>query len=283
MKLYEVIKVLSDLQILSEGGAALKGTESITQKEANEAMHGLIHKIANELGIPATDIARIGSAGKKERPEALSGDIDLAVKANPVEINAAISNLAHDKKLYRAMPGLNVFAFAHKLSNGKLVQVDLMPTDNLEYAQWSLAAHDHDLKAGLKGAHRNELFFAIAKNANLIKRDEQGETVELDRYFYDLTRGLMRGTQSRKTDKKLLKNFRTINKDLISNDPHEISEILFGRGTSPNKVATFEGALDAILSSRFPYGPARRDILEMAAEGLRKKGLKVPPSLDARL
>ena len=81
--------------------------------------------------------------------------------------------------------------------------------------------------------------------------------------------------------KQLLKSYHTVEKNLVSDDPDEVCKLLFNR--SAKRCSTFDGVLDAILDAKFPYADVRKDILAMAAEGLRKKGLKVPSSLDGRV
>lgn len=267
--------------LLLEGGAALKDVESITQAEAKAAIPELIKKIAAELHVDKSLVKAIGSAGNKPDAKSLSGDIDIAVQIKPNEVDAVLPRLASDGKSYRAMVGINVFSFAYNIGK-KRVQVDLIPVSNVEFARWSYMAHETDLAQGLKGAHRNELFFAVAKNADRDDRDldEDDETDEIERYFYDLSHGLMRGTQSRTSPKgKLLKSFRTVEKNKLTDEPAEVTAKLFGDHVKPSDVGTFEGTLKAILSPKFPHANVRDEIIKMATRGMEKKGLSVPSSM----
>jgi hypothetical protein len=161
MKIHEILVE----SILLEGGAALKNVVGITQEEAKKAIPDLLKKIAHELHIDKSLVKVIGSAGRKPA-DAVSGDIDIAVQAKVSEVDAVLSRLAKDKNC-RAMPGINVYSFAYPVGK-KLVQVDLIPVANIEFAVWSYMAPEADLKQGLKGAHRNELFFAVTRHADLV-------------------------------------------------------------------------------------------------------------------
>lgn len=267
------------LETLFEGGAALK-TSPVTQEEALKLLPEVIKQVASALGIPKTAIKQIGSAGKKPNPTDTSGDIDLAVKAEAEDVEKALKELAYDGKTFKAMKGINVYSFAYDLGEKK-VQIDLMPVSNPRYAEWASQANELDLKDGLKGSHRNELFFAIAKHVSptIIKRDEDNNPLVVKRFFYDLQKGLMTGVQSRQGKKKSSKNFKTVEKSVVSDDPLKVTQTLFGDHVTPEQVSTFKGALAAINSPKFPYKKDRESIIDMAKTGMNKKGLKVPSYL----
>jgi len=262
--------------LLLEGGMALKGCTKISQVEARHLIPDLIKKIAAKLEIPASKIKNAGSAGKKPHDQDISGDIDLAVEAPRNKVEQALADLAYDD--HRAMPAINVYSFNTKHLD-KLIQVDLIPVDDLKYAEWSYLAHNNDLKMGLKGAHRNELFFAVAKHANrhVLDTDKDGEPVEVERYFYDLSKGLMTGKATRKGKRGTTKTWTTTDKHVLTKDPEKIARILFG--STAEKCSTFKGTLAAIRDDKFPYPDLRDKMLDTAREGIRNKGLRVPQEL----
>ena len=264
--------------LLLEGGNALKASP-ISQAELGRVKETLLHAITRALDIPFEKARLIGSAGNKPNPTDLSGDIDVAVEVDPAKAEAAIKELAGDRPS-RPMAGINVYSFGYDVG-GKVVQVDLMPVDSIRYAVWSMQAHPIDLKHGLKGAHRNELMFAIARHAgyDVKKKDESGEPIEVERYFYDLGRGLFRGTQSRVGKRKLKKSLSTTDRKLLTNDPSKITKLLFGDSVTKSQVSTFQGALDAIMADGFPHKDQRDAILKQAADGIKKKGLMMPETL----
>lgn len=263
-------------ELLTEGGAALK-TSPITQTEAKEHLPKIINQVATTLGIKKIHVQQLGSAGKKPNPDDESGDVDLAVKAEAADVEKALPQLACDGTTFKAMKGINVYSFAYQVGEKK-VQVDLMPVSSPTYAAWASQANEEDLKDGLKGSHRNELFFACAKHVDpqVEKSDDNGQPLVIKRYFYDLQRGLMIGTQSREGKKKSSKNFKTVDKKVITDDPVEVAKFFFGDKATPDQVATFKGTLAAINSPKFPHKKNREAIIQMAKDGMKKKGLLVP-------
>lgn len=264
---------------LLEGGAALK-TSPITQAEARKVLPEVIKQVSSALGLTKLNVRQLGSAGKKPNDDDESGDIDLAVKAEAADVEKKLPELAYDGKTYRVMKGINVYSFAYDLG-GKKVQVDLMPVSNVRYAEWASQANEADLKDGLKGSHRNELFFAIAKHVDpqVIKHDTDKSPLIIKRYFYDLQKGLMLGTQSREGKKKSAKGFKTVEKKVLTDDPIKVTQFLFGDSFTPDDVSSFKGTLAAIESPKFAHKAARKKIIDMAKIGMKNKGLKVPKYL----
>lgn len=265
-------------QPILEGGQAIKNSVKISQAEVREVLPDLLEKIANALQLQKSKVKLIGSAGKKPDDSDLSGDLDVAVECDPETVKSALSELAGDNQS-REMQGINVYSFGYSIKN-KVVQVDLMPVENIKFAEWSYQANSADLEQGLKGAQRNELFFAVAKfmPQEIMSSDADGP-IEYKRFFYDLSKGLMEGIKTRKGKKKLSKNFSTVEKKIISNDPAKIAKMMFGKYADPEMLSTFEGTLSAIQHADFQYHEHVREILDLAREGIKKKGLKIPDSI----
>jgi hypothetical protein len=278
MKLLEICTPQTSL--LFEGGKALKGVSKITQAEVRQVIPDLLKKIQTALKLPKSKVKLIGSAGKKPQDTDLSGDLDVAVECDPATVEDALKELAGELDS-RVMKGIGVYSFATTVGE-KLVQVDLMPVDNIKFAEWSYQANPADLKQGFKGAQRNELFFAIAKHMpqEVTKRDDQGEPIELNRYFYDLAKGLMKGTRSRvNKNGNVVKNFSTVEKHVVTNNPAEVVRQMFGDHVSPEETSTFKGSLKAIKSPSFIHQKKKADVLNQAKTGIKLKNLKVPEYL----
>lgn len=277
MKLLEIVQ--SPLPLL-EGGKALKGVSKITQAEVRQFTPGLLKDIQSTLGLSPSKVKLIGSAGKKTQDSDLSGDIDVAVECTPDVVDEHLKQLTGNHAS-RTMKGIGVYSFAIDIGE-KLVQVDLMPVDNIKFAEWSYQANPKDIEQGLKGAQRNELFFAVAKYMpqTIVKRDDHDEPLEVKRYFYDLARGLMTGTRTRvKENGKVGKNFATKDKKVLSSDPHKICQLMFGKHVTPEQASTFDGTLKAIKSPKFLHAEKYEDILKQTHVGIKNKNLKVPASL----
>lgn len=270
---------LAEATIL-EGGAAIKGSHPLTQAEAREISMHAIRDLKAILGVESNQIATVGSAGLKA-PDQLSGDIDIAVMADITAVKAAVERLALDGR-FRHMPGLNVFSYA-KLHGSKVAQIDVIPTTNIKLAKWAYHNDPADLKLGLKGSHRNELLFAIAKFAEYVStaKGPDGEDSARERLVFDLSQGLYRFTQDRAGKRGLTKSFATRDKKLITSDPDKICARLFGEGVSAKQVLTFKDALKLMLSSSFKHKSKLKQIIDRAITGLEQKKLVVPHELRA--
>lgn len=261
---------------LFEGGNAIKGVSRISKEEVINSKSDLIKFIRNTLKITINKIKMIGSAGKKDT----SGDIDIAVQCDSKCIEDHIQDLAGNNQ-YRIMNGIGVFSFAYSI-NDKLVQIDLMPVNNINFAEWSFQANQEDLEDGLKGAQRNELFFAVAKYMpiKILKSDSNNTPIDTQRYFYDLSKGLMTGVRTRiSLNGKIGKSLRTIDKKVISDDPEKIVKLMFGDYVTPKDLSSFDGTLQAIKSSKFKYKDRVDDILKLTIDGIKNKKLKIPKSI----
>lgn len=268
---------LSEALIL-EGGSAIKGSHPLTQAEAREISMHAIRDLKALLKLESTQIAVVGSAGLKA-PDQLSGDIDIAVVADVAAVKRAVEQLALDGR-FKHMPGLNVFSYA-KLHGNKVAQVDVIPTTSIKLAKWAYHNDPADLKLGLKGSHRNELLFAIAKYAEYVStaKDQDGKDSARIRLVFDLSRGLYRFTQDRAGKRGLKKSFSTVTKQLVTSDPDEICARLFGDGVTAKQVLTFDDALKLMLSSSFKHKGKLKEIIERAITGLEQKKLVVPHEL----
>jgi len=272
-------------ELLVEGGQALKGVSKITQAEVKGILKDLLRLISESLKIKLNDIRVIGSAGKKPLLTDLSGDIDIAVQCDPEIIKQNLNNLAKAGQ-FKEMPGINVYSFAYELPSGKLVQVDLMPVQNVKFAEWSFQANPHDLELGLKGAQRNELFFAIAKfmPSEILEKTPDGKPLKVKRYFYDLNQGLMQGTKSYKGKKgNSVKTGRTIEKVVITNDPVKVAQAMFGKNVKPHQVSNFNDTLTVITGDDFLFKSQLSVILNQAQKGIQAKGLKMPSTLTVKI
>ena len=68
----------------------------------------------------------------------------------------------------------------------------------------------------------------------------------------------------------------TLKKEPVSDDPDEIIQIPFGEGYKASDFLTFEVLYDFVMSDKFPYKASRKEILQSAAEAMRKNGAPIP-------
>ena len=292
-------------QFLLEGGAAIKSSSRINQLNVQATLDKIYDTVVVNLGLSKNDISILGSTGKKDpakngEQDGSSGDIDLAVsipalmKINSITEDQCFDFIANKVKHFtevKPMKSINVISIAFpiqsvdKLQDGKFVQLDIMPVANLKYSKWSYYSPAFN-ESPLKGAYRNELIYAIAKYMDFktLKKQslENGEDVPVtwERMFYDLSKGLMKGVQSKEgKNGNVIRSAKTVEKQLHTNDVDTVVKMLFGDRVKPKDVLTFEQALAAINSDSFPYMSKRKDILKMATQGILNKGLTVPDSL----
>jgi hypothetical protein len=255
-------------QLLLEGGVALKA-DPIKQARARKLIPKIIDLVADKLNISKAELKAVGSAGHKPSDE-LSGDIDIVVtKVQPKQLEDAIMEL--NPKRHRVMAGINVYSFGYE-DGAKTYQVDLMPIADPSLA-WMYLAVDEDLKQGLKSAHRNELLFALA---HYVDSDEPTEGTR-ERYILSLSNGLFRAKQTKSPKSK---SYATKSRELVTADASEIVKLLLGK-VKLAQVASFDKMLAFILSSKFEHPEVRDQVLKLAVEGMKTKGLKIPAKLAA--
>ena len=255
--------------------------------------------VARLTNIPFEDLHPVGSTGKAET----SGDIDVAVDQNryvPFKIHDRLSKqLGSEYAVYNRGTRIGSYAIPIRGDDQQRVQVDLMFTDNVDWAKFSyFSAGD---RSKYKGAVRAILLAAVAASL-----DEKG----VDTFHYvddelivrvgrgiDLGTGMKRLFQMRPHKKygegyvKGLKNVSAEDikqmypdlefdgNDLVINDPSEVVQVLFGEGTRPSNVDTVEEILNLI--SRFPANKQKKilDIAKIRARQLAAKGIELPEEI----
>jgi hypothetical protein len=229
--------------LLREGGHAFSDVEPIELKTLKAEWERL-QEYLRSFG--ASDIEPIGTTFKKP----VMGDIDIACShpEGREGVHAMAVSLLGAENV-RRISG-NIVSFAWPLQNGRKVQVDLM-IGNTNLLKWSrFGPHPTKGNIGhsvLKGSVRSLLFRSVLRAVS--GREFPGQQGELDRvrYSFDLDNGLFKKLETRRgaVDKKTgvqrpLKTWKTVSKELISDDPDEIVSILFGEGPKAVDVLTFE-------------------------------------------
>jgi len=288
---------------INEGGNAVKDSRigRINQENVEGTMNDIYKKVLPLLNITKKDTGNLGSTGKK-LPGGSSGDVDLAIDIHAVlRNNKNIKNVddLFDKLVsiakslhmeYKDMRQMGLVSIGFPIHNtdgkqeGKLVQLDFMPTENLEYSKWAYYS-PAEWESKWKGLYRNEVFYAIAKymSFKVLKKamDKEGKEVpvEWERNFFDLSKGLLKGTQTRMGKKGPVKTVKTISKEMVSMDAQEIVTMLFGPNYKPSDILTWEDIMKAIKSPKFIYKKNLPKIIKMVQDGISKKGYPVPEDL----
>jgi len=269
------------------GGYATK--EAGTTPVSISKIPNVIETVSHFSSVPVVDLHPLGSTGKAP----WSNDIDLAVDLNtyhPDMVKESMSFAGPYILEFKDMPGLGVQSYAIDI-DGQAVQVDLMFTDNIEWANfayWSPAASDSDYK----GAVRTMLLMGVAAQVNQegvdyfgynwVDRNNPILTVRIGRTF-DLNKGLRRIYQyrpERKDGSGYLKTLKTstlndikekfpltrdvIDDDIVINDPRTALALMFGCPTDPCEVEDAESVI-RLIHRRFDSADQEK-IFKKAAE-----------------
>jgi len=289
--------------LLKEGGQAVESAVRLNGENYKPTMDDIKERLFPALNLSEDDYSPIGSSGKKKENETY-GDIDIAVSIPAILDNEDIdtidevydyleSKVSQFSDDYNKMKGLGIVSVAWPIQGpsqeGQNVQVDLMPTDSLEWSKFAYFSPEH-YESKYKGAYRNMLIAAVAKYANMktlkTAYNKEGEEVpvEWERLMYKMDKGLTKAVQNIIGKKgNIVKTKKKMSEIIYSKDPEVVAKVLFGNNVKPNDLRSYENILRLINSNDFIYKDKRDEILQHAAEGLQKAGLAVPEELEGYL
>jgi len=283
------------------GGNAVKDPRisRINQDNVEATMNDIYSKVLPLLKITKKDVGSLGSTGKK-LPGGSSGDVDLAVDIHAVlrnnknindvdELFDKLVDIAKTLKMgYKDMRQMGLVSIGFPIHNtdgkqeGKLVQLDFMPTESLEYSKWAYYS-PAEWESKWKGLYANEIMFFLAKHIGFkpIKTTQNGEPIEYERYFFDLSKGLLKGIQSKQGKRGILKNAKTLSKNFVSNDPKDIIKLLIGPKVDFQRIRRFETLLKVLENDKLNiHSNIRHKVYKDAIAGIKKKGYPVPDQLQ---
>jgi hypothetical protein len=285
--------------LVNEGGNAFHNTTAIPQSNIPNTLKDLQVEVLDKIGLTqrGNDWELLGSAMKKEDH---SGDIDVAINVLslfekfPDELNSLdqvfdflqkkLSDLKYDTK---AMKGFNIFSIAFPINGLKdqYVQIDLMPTDNMDLIKWSYwSPKSTESRFKKMGLYRNILMSAIATEINrkVLSNFPDGDVKEMEKFAMSLEKGLIKKVDSWEGKKGKLTNPRDIKelKSVISNVPEEIVKILLGPTATIEDTNSFESIYNKIMSKDFPYKDKINDIKAKAKDSYENLKLPVPEELS---
>lgn len=245
----------------------------------------------------------IGSTGKKE----ISNDIDVAVDMNEYPFEDTCEALkrfyGEDNCFINKGAKIGSFAVPANTQAGileKLIQIDLMFVNNIEWAKFIYYSPSPS-ESRYKGAIRTILLSAVASNHGEMGKDmfvfTDGILVGAVRRCIDFSLGLKRKIEVRRTKKDgtLLKTmkpatleefrekFPYARTELVDDvktidDPNVVVKTLFGPGTNVADINTAEKIIEIIN-----HWEARDKIYERAAQRL-KRGVEkigpIPPEIE---
>lgn len=293
--------LFSDYMIIVEGGNAIKSSTRIHQENVADTVEDIYKKLLPLLKLKKDDTSMLGSTGKK-KPGGSSGDIDLALsiqslmKNNDLETTKDIYDylvkqthtITHELKDMRQMGLISIawpIANTDGTQDGEFVQLDLMVVDSIDWATWAYYS-PAEWESPWKGLYANEFLFFIAKYAGFkpLKTTVDGKAIEYERYFFDLGKGLLKGIQSYEGKNGLVKNPKTLSKEVVSDDKTLVTKLLFGEDIDPMEIRSYEGIMKVVNDSkRFKFYKNRKEIFKEVASGILKKGYPIPEDLEKLL
>ena len=293
---------------LMEGGNAIKTSTRINQLNVAKTLETVYAELLPKLNIKKSDTAVLGSTGKKDpskngKPDGSSGDIDLGISApalmkannlkNKDEVFEFLEGIAKTCKGHLNLKSLDVMSVGWPIVNedglqeDKIVQLDLVIVEDLKFASWAYYSAAWD-ESKYKALYPKEVYYACARYCDT-KVTERGELdgkevpATWDRFFLDLAKGLMQGTQTIKGKTKLTKTAKTIEKKVVSTDPQAVVTKFFGPNYKPKDVLTWEQVWEIINSEDFILKDKLQDILKMVKKGIERKNYPIPPELETAI
>lgn len=264
-------------ELVEEGGNRFPNVTRINQENAGPTMEELKGKLKSFFGLTDEEIVFTGSTGKK-KPGGSSGDMDCAISLKAIKDKFGIetpeewydicgdfakeNGLDIDIKPEFKMEGV---AMAYPIVNndgkqeGEFVQLDLVPVENLKLRAFSqYSPQEVEGEPYVKGLVRCQIMMAIARFSGFkvlemgkVNKREDERPVKWERYSYGYqTGGLYKNTYERplmpgkRGEEGIHKATEDcIGKELVSDDPDEICEILFGVDSA--NMLTWEDAWKA--------------------------------------
>lgn len=292
-----LIKYILESKLINEGGKAVDGTP-MTQVQAKAVFDEVVENVLIKLGLEnkGTDYQALGSFGKK-KPDQTSGDIDIAVSIERIagflgisvdQVENAIVELCEREDLnFKYSKGIHVISFAWPIpdTDGLYGQVDIMPTDNMEFSNWIYHSPDFNkAESNYKGLYRNELMRVICSHVSrkVLSKNEQDEVMEYERHALDYSEGITKAIKSHIGKKGgRLKNPVTLKdtKSFVTKTPQDIIDIIFGKGYEAKDIMTFEKAYEIFMSEEFPWKDKREEIVDAYFRELVIRNAPIPAEL----
>jgi hypothetical protein len=240
--------------LLIEGGHAFDNVTTLFLDDFNSTFAAIKSDLQ---AIGCTNVIPIGSSGKKQ----LMGDLDVAADFDGDR--GTLFKLAQQKFGVDTVKSLgsNIVSISYPIVTndpnrlGDRVQVDVMlgKTSFLAWGKYGTSTNEkHKDFSRLKGAARNILFNSITRV--IAEIDFPGQQDEWDRlrYMLDSDIGLQKVHQTRrnKASSVPLKAWKTVSRDVVSDDPNAIVKMIFGDEFNAFDITTFEKTVDVMYTSR---------------------------------
>lgn len=243
------------IQLFLEGGIAT-GCPPIERKYLPQ----VIQLVSRVSGIPIADLHRLGSSSDTSN-KPMIGDIDIAVDINKYDMNEIHQRMLGEFGDGVLTPGTKIGSYPIPINN-QCVQVDLMYVKNTTWATFLYSSKqgtgpEHE---PYKGSVKNVLLNAVASTMDVpgftYFQYKDGQLTARATFVIDRNAGLKRKfgylkqkktgeynkTETVITPEEFVKLFpdAKVNPQgrMLVDDPQEVAEILFGKGTTPADIGS---------------------------------------------
>ena len=276
------------------GGNAFDMVSRIEQENIIPTLKQEVEPILAKLGIKNYKL--LGSALKKDDS---SGDLDIGIEWSEVLRAAGLENETNrnttkeiiNKLFQRAgleniplkfFGSMATIAIPIVGQEGEYVQTDLMFFDDLKYGEYAKLAPDKGTSK-YKSVIKNFLFYAIFPALRFDEEYRDDELIGFKQYMVN-DNGMFIKTTSRinqkNPDKKLLKNFKVIDREFITSDWNKIWNELMGPEFKKSDWNSFESLYDYMKSNKFKYRERLPEIIENFKETMNNnQQMEIPKEI----
>ena len=263
--------------------------EYIPAEYVMDMYHNVCNELIDELNVSFYAFSPLGSTGKQPKGE-YCGDIDIAVNVNSIcaGLNVDIEDVQEviTKRIQAKYEGVvsnrgfRIISFLYPIPNTKEKgQIDLMLVEQLELAKFIYHSPNYITgESNYKGLYRSILLFSVIANTKCgeVGYYEDGSIKFFTKYGITVQDGLYKevktyeGKRGRLTKPTNVKGTR----ELITKNPTEIVQIIFGDSYSVNDMNSFESIYKIILSDQF--ADIYDSILDAFKQRLQELKLQLP-------
>ncbi len=276
----------------AEGGKALPNVIPIDQKFVAATLKDIQKKILTPIQLKkrGIDWEVIGSAGKKA---VASGDLDIAINIISLMKNKKVkktedvipflqSIIKKNGLKFTLLQGINLLSLAFPVNGApdQFVQVDLMPTENIDFTIWTnWSPTETESRFKNLGLYRTELLKSVIRSVKnkVVKQFESGETKEVERLFLNVEKGLGKKRISFLGKKELpIKAGMVVDRKFLTKVPIEIIKLIFGPRARLEDTNSFETIWALVTANDFPFKDKIGAIKKDVAKEYEKRHVPIP-------
>lgn len=246
--------------LINEGGNSVESASPIPGDKALPVAKEIISVISKKFNCKC---APLGSTGKKRKDQE-SGDIDIALELDWNKHSEVVdfvkTKLGNVKEFGNINNTLQVFNFGYEWEPGKIVQIDFMFVDDVDFAEFAYHSPDFTKnESKYKGMYASALLMAVTK---IVPVDGEEDTeFEHWQYFFDQNKGLkaIKLSYEGKNGKRL-KNPKKVEEKQITKNISKTVKLILGDKAEKEDCNSFESLVSYLSSDNFKYKDKYEDI-----------------------